>query len=167
MGPCVGDGGGCISSSSSARIVLRSSGESGPGVDPDDALACFCPALPLAADLIDCVSALSSDGDVTEVRAVDELRGLSADLPLPGILVRSAVRSDRADSLVSDLLKDGYEYSDGPEPVGVCEPGVPVPLPSFSLDGWFPIVPDLLRGCICQGRMQYPSNAFSATSSLR
>jgi hypothetical protein len=47
---------------------------------------------------------LSSAGDVI---FVDELRGLSPVFPLPGIFVRSAVLNDLADSLVSDLLKEG------------------------------------------------------------
>jgi hypothetical protein len=47
---------------------------------------------------------LSSAGDVM---LVDELRGLSPDFPLPGILVRNAVFKDLADSFVSDLLKEG------------------------------------------------------------
>ena len=59
---------------------------------------------------------------------VEELRGLSADLPLPGIFVRSAVRNER--SLVSDLLNEGYDARSGPGPVGVCEPE-PF-LPSFE-----------------------------------
>lgn len=83
---------------------------------------------PLAADLIDPVS--SAVGDVM---LVEELRGLSPDFPLPGILVRNAVFMDLTDSRVSDLLNEGYEDRSGPEPVGVCEPdGVPEPLPSFD-----------------------------------
>ena len=58
-------------------------------------------ALPLVPDLMD---PLSSAGDVI---LVDELRGLSPVFPLPGILVRSAVLNDLADSFVSDLLKEG------------------------------------------------------------
>ena len=72
-------------------------------------------------------------------RADDEARGLSVpepDLPLPGIFVRSAVFSDRADSLVSDLPKDGYESKFGPGPVGVCEPELLLP----SFDGALPIL---------------------------
>ena len=82
--------------------------------------------LPLAADLIDPASSA-----VGEVILVDELRGLSPDFPLPGILVRSAVFKDLVDSRVSDLLNDGYEDRSGPEPVGVCEPDG-VPFPSFD-----------------------------------
>ena len=59
------------------------------------------PPLPLVPDLMD---PLSSAGDVI---FVDELRGLSPVFPLPGIFVRSAVLSDLADSLVSDLLNEG------------------------------------------------------------
>ena len=71
---------------------------------------------------------------------VDELRGLSPDLPLPGIFVRSAVLRDLVDSLVSDLLKDGYESRLGPVPVGVCEPdGVLFPS-LLSFEGALPIL---------------------------
>lgn len=52
--------------------------------------------------------------------------------------MRKAVRKLLADSRVSDLLKDGYESRLGPDPVGVCEPGVL--FPSFSLDGELPIL---------------------------
>lgn len=70
-------------------------------------------------------------------RADDEARGLSLPLP-PGIFVRNAVLSDRADSLVSDLLNEGYESRFGPGPVGVCEPELFLPPP--SLDGALPIL---------------------------
>lgn len=43
---------------------------------------------------------------------------------------------------MSDLLNEGYESRLGPGPVGVCEPGVL--LPSFSLEGEFPIFKFLL-----------------------
>lgn len=115
-----------MSSSSSATMLLRSSGEIW---EEPDALACRTPAFPLIVDLMDWLSERSSCGDV---RPVEELRGLSPDL-LPGIFVRSAVLSDLDDSRVSDLLNEGYEARSGPGPVGVCEPGVL--LPSFSLDG--------------------------------
>jgi hypothetical protein len=44
--------------------------------------------------------------DASPLRAVDDARGLSLDLP-PGILVRMESRKDRMDSLVSDLPKEG------------------------------------------------------------
>jgi hypothetical protein len=43
---------------------------------------------------------------------LEDARGLSA-LPLPGILDRRE-RNDRDDSLVSDLLKDGYDCNGSP-----------------------------------------------------
>lgn len=104
-------------------------------LEPDARAARF----PLAADLID---PASSVGDVI---LVEELRGLSPLFPPPGIRVRNAVFNDLVDSLVSDLLNEGYEDRSGPEPVGVCEPdGVPVPFPSF--DPALPILISSYRG---------------------
>lgn len=92
-------------------------------LEPDARAARF----PLAADLID---PASSVGDVI---LVEEPRGLSPLFEPPGIRVRRAVFNDLVDSLVSDLLNEGYDDRSGPEPVGVCEPdGVPVPFPSFD-----------------------------------
>jgi hypothetical protein len=49
--------------------------------------------------------------------------------------VRREFLKERIDSLVSDLLKEGYESRLGPGPVGVCEPEVLFP----SFDGWLPM----------------------------
>lgn len=87
-------------------------------MDPDAPRECL-PDLPLVADLTDCESVLSRlVVELSPLRLLVLARGLSAD-DLPGILVRKAVRNERDDSFVSDLLKDGYEPSSGPEPVGV------------------------------------------------
>lgn len=123
----VGDGGGCASSSS-AKLPLR-------GVSDERFLECLLSDLPLVADFIDCASTLSTlVVDASPASCVLEARGLSVD-SLLGILVRRALLKDRVDSLVSDLLKDGYESRLGP--VGVCEPLL---LPSFSFDGWLPML---------------------------
>jgi hypothetical protein len=66
--------------------------------------------------------------DAPPVSAVDDARGLSFDFA-PGILVRIESRKDLVDSLVSDLPKEGYDDSFGPED----EPSL------LSLDGWLPI----------------------------
>ena len=120
----VGDGGG-FGPSSTSTLSFRLSGSS--------ERAEFLFERPLAADLTLCVSVRSSP-DTSPKPDVDP-RGLSADL-LPGILVRSEFLNERIDSLVSDLLNEGYESSAGPGPVGVCEPEVLLP----SFDGWLPIL---------------------------
>lgn len=119
----VGEGGGCGEPSSST-LSLRESGSR--------ERAEFLFERPLVADFTLCASALSS---ASPDNADVEPLGLSADLP-PGILVRSEFLNERMDSLVSDLLNEGYESRDGPGPVGVCEPEVLLP----SLDGWLPIL---------------------------
>jgi hypothetical protein len=71
---------------------------------------------PLFPDLTDAASTGFSVGDSPLAR-LEEPRGLSV-LLLPGILERSE-RRDRDDSLVSDLLKEGYDCRgpSGPEPL--------------------------------------------------
>lgn len=129
----VGEGGGCCSSSS-AR--LPRCGASEKEADPRE---CLCADFPLAEDLTDCESVLSTlVVDASPGRCVLDARGLSEEL-LPGILgiVRNAVLKERDDSLVSDLLNDGYESRLGP--VGVEEPLL-LALPSLSFDGWLPML---------------------------
>ena len=60
------------------------------------------PDLPLAADLVEAASDLS-----VSMLESDPL-GLSV-FPLPGIFERMTPRKDFEDSLVSDLLKEGYD----------------------------------------------------------
>ncbi len=86
--------------------------------------------------LVDCVSVLSKPRLVVDspAKPEEDARGLSADL-LPGIFVLRALRKDRIDSFVSDLLNEGYDSRLGPAPVGVCDP-----LLFPSLDGWLPIL---------------------------
>ena len=116
----VGDGGGRGSFSSAELPRSTSASE----FDPLD------PRGPLAADRTDWESALSTLVlEEFPPNAEVDPRGLSRDL-LPGILGRRALRSERVDSLVSDLLNDGYESRLGPAPVGVCEP--PLLLLSFD-----------------------------------
>lgn len=62
----------------------------------------------------------------------DELRGLSVFEDVPGILDLIDPLRDRADSLVSDLLNEGYESSDGP-PFSEEAPSC------LSFEGWLPI----------------------------
>lgn len=64
--------------------------------------------------------------------ATMEFLGLSV-LPLPGILDRNP-RKDRVESLVSDLLKEGYDWRASPEPAPFLEEEPP------SLEVWLPIV---------------------------
>lgn len=127
----VGDGGGCGEPSSCCVLPRRDETGSGENADPREGLDAD---LPLVDDFTLCASDLSSAA-VSPLSPVVDPLGLSADL-LPGILVRKALLKERMLSLVSDLLKEGYESSAGPGPVGVCEPVLLLP----SLDGWFPIV---------------------------
>lgn len=117
----VGEGGGCGSSSActlplatSPKLPLLDPAGSGDSADPRDVLEAD---LPLADDFTlrasDCSSAA-----VSPLKPEEDPRGLSADFP-PGILVRRALLKDFMDSLVSDLLNEGYESRLGPGPVGV------------------------------------------------
>lgn len=68
------------------------------------------------------------------MESMAEFLGLSV-LPEPGILDRRE-RKERDESLVSDLLKEGYDCkpSAGPFPEDLEDP------PPASLDAWLPIV---------------------------
>ena len=118
-------------------------GEAGvPGVLADDDLPDLeWVDLLLPVDLVEAASDLSTPPLLVS-KLDNEFRGLS-DLPLPGILDRKEPRKDRVDSLVSDLLKDGYDWSPSlilrsPEveasPFGVL-------VPSRVFDGCCPIPP--------------------------
>ena len=82
--------------------------------------------VPFAAS--DCGSDLSLSLAAAPERSEVEFRGLS-DFEAPAILDRIEPRKDRADSLVSDLLNEGYESSEGPD----LSSGVR--LPSLFFDG--------------------------------
>jgi len=87
--------------------------------------------LPLAEDLTEAASDLSP-----RFSSVVDPLGLSVDF-CPGIFDLIAVRKERDDSFVSDLLNDGYESREGPSPVGVSRPPR---FASLSFDGWLPMV---------------------------
>jgi hypothetical protein len=55
-------------------------------------------------DLVEAASDLSAL-PLVSLRPATEFRGLS-DLPVPGILFRNELRSERVESLVSDLSKE-------------------------------------------------------------
>jgi hypothetical protein len=63
--------------------------------------------LPLFPDRTEAASFLAESLAASPLDRIAEFLGLSV-LPLPGILDRNP-RNDRDESLVSDLLKDGYD----------------------------------------------------------
>ena len=96
----------------------------------------------LPVDLVEAASDLSTPPLLVS-KLDNEFLGLS-DLPLPGILERKEPRKDRVDSLVSDLLKDGYDWSPSPT---LRSPGVEASpfggfVPSRVFDGCCPIPPE-------------------------
>lgn len=134
----VGEGGGCGSSSSPSPPSLPScplpalldcSLLTLPRREPGASGAAREESADRLLELVDCASVLSTLVVDSPLNPEVDARGLSEDLP-PGIFVRRAVLNDREDSFVSDLLNEGYESSDGPEPVGVCEPVLLPSLPS-------------------------------------
>lgn len=123
----MGEGGGCCSAlgvSASPALPLLEPAASCASADDMAGLEL---ERPLVADLTLRASDLSSFDSTS---AVEDARGLSLDLE-PGILVLRALLNERIDSLVSDLLKDGYESRLGPPAVGVCDPVLLFP----SFDG--------------------------------
>lgn len=113
----MGDGGGWESSSGEPRPeVSMDDGEVGVIAGSED--------LPFLADLLD-LSVSESDLSPSPLDSNAEFRGLS--VLVPGILDRSVLK-DLADSLVSDLLKEGRDCraSGPPALVGLEE------LPSFD-----------------------------------
>jgi hypothetical protein len=127
---CTGEGGGCSSLT----------GEKGDSTGDESAGGCLRGGKslrlallerPLRPDFTEAASAALSVESPFEGRTVEFL-GLSV-FPLPGILERRE-RKDREDSLVSDLLKDGYD----------CRGASLEPLPPFceplSFELWLPIV---------------------------
>lgn len=128
----MGDGGG--SSSPTGEVGLERStvddGEVGVIAGSDDLCREKRPLLP---DLTDPASDLSPDSPF-DIRA--EFLGLSVLPEEPGILDLRAL-NDLVESLVSDLLNEGYDW----RPSGVRSPvlcGLDELPP--SLDVWFPIV---------------------------
>jgi hypothetical protein len=130
---CVGDGGGCASSSSSTAAMADAVSREGFCCDELDPRCDFAPLdfAVLVADFTDALSALSS---VLSSTADD--RGLSFDVEVE-ILERTADPIDRRESLVSDLLNDGYDL----KPASFDDESSPNFL---SLDGWLPILSKLL-----------------------
>ena len=110
----VGDIGGCTDDPDIARLVL----------DPPD--------LALVVDLIEATSDLSPIPEaVPSPPAIADVDALGLSLfPLPGIFDLMAPRKEREDSLVSDLLNDGYDCSPSPAER------------SAALEELFPDVPD-------------------------
>jgi hypothetical protein len=90
---------------------------------------------PLLPDRTEAASAVLSVDEVSTLASTAEFLGLSVLALLPGILDRRD-RKDRDDSLVSDLLKDGYD----------CRGGSPAPEPDPfggelpSLECWLPMM---------------------------
>jgi len=103
----LGDGGGSVSGSATALLAVMASMEG--RTEEDDPRCCLTPFdLVLTELLTDATSDLSADVDAPfPARAAEDDRGLS-DFPLPGILERSWLRSEREDSLVSERPKEGY-----------------------------------------------------------
>lgn len=105
--------------------------------DVGDVSRLFVLDLPLLPDFTDAISDFSSPLEIN-----CEFRGLSV-FPPPGILDRRDLK-DRLESLVSDLLKDGYDWrpsdprSETPEPpdlVGFRPPSVEFWLPMVQRRG--------------------------------
>ena len=94
----VGDIGGCTDDPDIARLVR----------DPPD-LALVVDLIDAASDLSPLPEAVPSTPAITDVDAL----GLSV-FPLPGIFDLMAPLREREDSLVSDLLNDGYDCSPSP-----------------------------------------------------
>lgn len=94
--------------------------------------------LPLRPDRTEAASFLLESFVASPLAKMVEFLGLSV-LPLPGILDRRE-RKDRDESLVSDLLKDGYDWRGGS--TAPAEPELLEPEPPLSLEFWLPIVPD-------------------------
>src|SRR5215469_2703511 len=103
----LGDGGGSVSESATVCLAIMASREG--RTEEDDPRCCLTPLdLALTELLTDAASDLSANVDEPfPARAAEDDRGLS-DFPLPGILERSWLRSEREDSLVSERLKEGY-----------------------------------------------------------
>lgn len=102
--------------------------------------------LALRPDRTEAASFLAVSFGVSPLDRIAELLGLSV-LPLPGILDRRE-RNDRVESLVSDLLKEGYDWSGAS--TALAEPLDPEPLdpePPLSLEFWLPIVPSAESPC--------------------
>lgn len=118
----MGDGGGWESSSGEVRPeVSMDDGEIGDTAGSED--------LAFLPDLED-LSVSESDLSPSPLDSRAEFRGLS--VLLPGILDRRVLK-DLADSLVSDLLKDGKDCSASGPPALVGLEALP------SFDGWLPI----------------------------
>ncbi len=146
MAPCplptdadrVGDGGAGAGESALSGVSTASASRVGPrgdcAFDPFD--------LPLVADLIDAASERSA---APESRFEREALGLS-DL-VPGILDLMTPRKERDDSLVSDLLNDGYDCK--PSLVArsreVDDAFVGVLEPSRAFEGCWPMSTTLLK----------------------
>lgn len=133
------------SSSSSTPFTLRT-GESALDCDPRGVGS----SESLSPSLESSVSSLAMELSLSllelEVlsRLATEALGLSVESLFARILERIVPLKEREDSLVSDLLKDGYESSEGPE----SGPRYfDFPPPPFSLEVWFPILRCLQKCC--------------------
>ena len=116
---------------SSEEFATRAGGENTrPAFDPPD--------LVLVADFVEAASDLSTLGPASMFDR--DVLGLSV-FPLPGILDRIEPRKDRKDSLVSDLLKDGYDCSPSPSVRSgkVVDSAVGAWRASFCFEGCWPI----------------------------
>lgn len=88
--------------------------------------------------VLPCFAEVESDrSNRSPFARIAELRGLSV-FPEPGILDRRE-RKDREDSLVSDLLNEGYDCRFSGTARSPLPPGFDDPTPA-SLDGWLPII---------------------------
>ena len=136
----MGDGGGWSSASGELTAAI-STDEGEPGEGAESArLARPGGDLPLLPDLTDAASACSAPSPFASIA---EPLGLSV-LPEPGILERRE-RKERDESLVSDLLKEGYD----------CKPPSPFPTAlegaaPASLEDWLPMV-SLCQRADCSG----------------
>lgn len=110
---------------------------------------------PLRPERTEAASAVLSLGE-SPFPKLAEARGLSV-LTLPGIFDRSE-RNDREDSLVSDLLKDGYDWRASPL-------AAPDPFEEPSFEFWLPIANAARDGRLGQVLLGVPDQATDVNVS--
>jgi hypothetical protein len=131
----MGDGGGSWSASGEPTVAVSADeGELGDGSE-SERLTLLWGDLPLRPDLTEAASDLSGTSPLDKMA---ELLGLSV-LPEPGILERRE-RKERDESLVSDLLKEGYDCRTSSLLPAGLEDAAPA-----SLELWLPMVSQCQR----------------------
>jgi len=114
--------------------VSMEDGDSGEGIESVRLTARLKPDFPLFPDFTDAASDFSG---ASPLESIVEFLGLSV-FPEPGILDRRE-RKERDESLVSDLLKEGYDCNGSEGLRSLLPVDFEDPAPA-SLDAWLPIV---------------------------